>query len=300
LALTNDAAKAIRSKALGRRQRKLRRGGCHQDGASPAQFKGRVFSRAPDRAAPIPSSIEQPISISRIAAPLAAGASGAFGRDREPMSVTEQELREQMVDVMLKMGARGLNKGTSGNCSVRFGDGLLVTPSGVVPEALTPQSIVHVDQDGGVAPGALAPSSEWRMHKGILDRRPDVRAVVHCHSHYATVLACAHRPIPSVHYMVAVSGGPTIEIAPYHMFGSMELAQAVIETLDGRLACLMANHGQIALGPSLARALSIAEQVEEQAAIYWGALAIGGPKLLDGEQMAAIATAFGRYGQAKR
>jgi L-fuculose-phosphate aldolase len=216
------------------------------------------------------------------------------------MSVSEQDLREQVVDVMRKMGERGLNKGTSGNCSVRFGEGLLVTPSGIVPEALTADSIVYIDQAGETAPGALSPSSEWRMHKGILDRRPDVRAVVHCHSHYATVLACANRPIPSVHYMVAVSGGPTIEIAPYSMFGSAELAKAVTETLDGRLACLMANHGQIALGPSLARALSIAEQVEEQAAIYWGALAIGGPKLLDGEQMAAIAGAFRGYGQAKR
>ena len=216
------------------------------------------------------------------------------------MSVSEQDLREQVVDVMLKMGERGLNRGTSGNCSVRFGEGLLVTPSGIVPEALTPESIVYVDKDGQTAPGAFAPSSEWQMHKGILDRRTDVRAVVHCHSHYATVLACAHRPIPSVHYMVAVSGGPTIEIAPYHMFGSIELAEAVTETLDGRLACLMANHGQIALGPSLARALSIAEQVEEQAAIYWGALAIGGPKLLDSGQMAAISVAFGAYGQPKR
>jgi len=216
------------------------------------------------------------------------------------MAVTEQDLREQVVDVMRKMGERGLNKGTSGNCSVRFGEGLLVTPSGIVPEALTAESIVYIDKDGEVPDGSYAPSSEWQMHKGILDRRPDVRAVVHCHSHYATVLACAGRPIPSVHYMVAVSGGPTIEIAPYHMFGSAELAKGVTETLDGRLACLMANHGQIALGPSLARALSIAEQVEEQAAIYWGALAIGGPRLLDGEQMAAIAGAFRGYGQAKR
>jgi len=216
------------------------------------------------------------------------------------MSISEQNLREQVVEVMLKMGARGLNKGTSGNCSVRLGDGLLVTPSGIVPEALTAESIVYIDKDGEAPAGSFAPSSEWQMHKGILDRRPDVRAVVHCHSHYATVLACAHRSIPSVHYMVAVSGGPTIEIAPYHMFGSIELADAVTRTLDGRLACLMANHGQIALGGSLARALSVAEQVEEQAAIYWGALAIGGPKLLDQGQMEAIATAFGQYGQPKR
>ena len=216
------------------------------------------------------------------------------------MSATEQALREQLVDVMLKMAARGLNKGTSGNCSARLGDGMLITPSGVVPDALTPQSMVYVDAGGTPADGGLAPSSEWRMHKGLLDRRPDVNGVVHCHSHYATVLACAHRPIPSVHYMVAVSGGPTIEIAPYSMFGSAELAEAVIATLDGRFACLMANHGQIALAPSLARALAIAEQVEEQAAIHWGTLAIGGPQLLSGGQMDDIAKAFRGYGQPKR
>jgi len=216
------------------------------------------------------------------------------------MSVTEHALREQLVDVMLKMAARGLNKGTSGNCSVRCGEGMLITPSGVVPEALTPQSMVYIDAAGAAAGGGLAPSSEWRMHKGLLDRRPDAHGVVHCHSHYATVLACAHKPIPSVHYMVAVSGGPTIAVAPYHPFGSAALAEAVIETLGGRFACLMANHGQIALAPTLARALSIAEQVEEQAGVYWGTLAIGGPTLLTGAQMSDIATAFGSYGQPRR
>jgi L-fuculose-phosphate aldolase len=216
------------------------------------------------------------------------------------MSASELQLREQVVDVMMKMASRGLNKGTSGNCSVRCRDGMLITPSGVIPEALTPQNIVHVDAQGQAEPGALAPSSEWRMHKGILDRRPDAQGVVHCHSHYATVLACANRPIPSVHYMVGVSGGPTIEVAPYHMFGSTELAEAVIETLDGRFACLMANHGQIALAHTLARALAIAEQVEEQAGVYWGTLVIGGPRLLNTQQMDDIALAFRKYGQPKR
>jgi len=216
------------------------------------------------------------------------------------MAFTETELREQIVDVMMKMASRGLNKGTSGNCSARCGEGMLVTPTGVVPEALTPDNIVYIDAAGEAAPGALAPSSEWRMHKGILDRRPDAGGVVHCHSHYATVLACAHRPIPSVHYMVAVSGGPTIEVAPYEMFGSLALAEGVTETLDGRFACLMANHGQIALAPTLGRALAIAEQVEEQAGVYWGTLAIGGPKLLSPGQMDDITVAFRKYGQPKR
>jgi L-fuculose-phosphate aldolase len=214
--------------------------------------------------------------------------------------MSEADLRAQVVDAMIKMGAGGLNKGTSGNVSVRCGEGLLITPTGVVPEALTPESIVYLDASGEATPGQLAPSSEWRMHKGILDRRPDVNGVVHCHSHYATVLACANRPIPSVHYMVAVSGGPTIDVAPYFVFGSEELAQGVIETLDGRLACLMANHGQIAIAHSLPRALAIAEQVEEQASVYWGTLMIGGPRLLDADQMAVIGERFRGYGQPRR
>jgi L-fuculose-phosphate aldolase len=214
--------------------------------------------------------------------------------------MSEADLRAQVVDAMIKMGAGGLNKGTSGNVSVRCGEGLLITPTGVVPEALTPESIVYLDASGEATPGQLAPSSEWRMHKGILDRRPDVNGVVHCHSHYATVLACANRPIPSVHYMVAVSGGPTIDVAPYFVFGSEELAQGVIETLAGRLACLMANHGQIAIAHSLPRALAIAEQVEEQASVYWGTLMIGGPRLLDADQMAVIGERFRGYGQPRR
>jgi len=216
------------------------------------------------------------------------------------MPISETELRQQLVDVMSKMAARGLNKGTSGNCSVRHGEGMLITPTGVVPEALTPESMVYVDAGGGVDPKGLAPSSEWRMHKGLLDQRPDVNGVVHCHSHYATVLACAGRPIPSVHYMVGVSGGPTIEIAPYDMFGTRALADGVVATLHGRFACLMANHGQIALGPTLARALAIAEQVEEPAAVYWGTLAIGGPQLLSPQQMTDIQAAFRTYGQPRR
>ncbi len=214
------------------------------------------------------------------------------------MSASEWTLRTQLVEVMMKMAARGLNKGTSGNCSVRSGEGLLITPSGVVPEALTPESMVYIDATGAPS-GTLAPSSEWRMHKGILDRRPEVNGVVHCHSHYATVLACAHLAIPSVHYMVAVSGGPTIALAPYRMFGSKELADAVIETVDGRFACLMANHGQIAMAQTLARALAIAEEVEEQAGVYWATLAIGGPKLLTPEQMQDIKGAFRTYGQPR-
>jgi len=212
---------------------------------------------------------------------------------------TEGEAREALVRTMRAMDSRRLNRGTSGNVSMRWGDGLLITPTGVVPDALTPESIVLLDMEGQAAPGALKPSSEWRMHAGIMARRSDVRAVVHCHARYATILACAGRPIPAVHYMVGVSGGPGVPLAPYEPFGSDALAQVVAETLEGRAACLMANHGLIAVSSSLSRALAIAEEIEEQAAIYWGTLAIGGPNLLSEAQMADVLERFGGYGQKR-
>ncbi len=211
----------------------------------------------------------------------------------------ETRLRGRMVEVMRAMEARGLNRGTSGNVSARLGEGMLVSPSGVPPERLTPDAMVFIGADDSVAPGQLKPSSEWRMHMQILRRRPDVGGVVHCHSRHATILACAGREIPAVHYMVGVSGGATVPVAPYATFGSAELADAVVDALQGRYAALMANHGQITVAPSLNAALLIAEEIEEQAAVYWGCLAIGGPNLLSDEQMDEILTRFKSYGQSR-
>jgi L-fuculose-phosphate aldolase len=213
--------------------------------------------------------------------------------------VDEGALRQHMAEVMRAMDDKGLNRGTSGNVSARCGEAMLVTPSGVPASRLTAEHMVLVQPDGSVAQGALKPSSEWRMHQGLLDRRPDVGAVVHCHSRHATILACANRPIPAVHYMVAVSGGTSVPVAPYATFGSAELAEAVVETLDGRYAALMANHGQIVVAPNLDFALAIAEEIEEQAAVYWGTLAIGGPTLLADEEMGQILQRFKSYGQRR-
>jgi len=213
------------------------------------------------------------------------------------MPMTEDQLRGRMAEVMKAMDARGLNRGTSGNVSARCGEAMLVTPSGVPPERLTGDQMVLVQPDGSTAEGGLRPSSEWRMHQQILNRRPDANAVVHCHSRHATILACAGREIPSVHYMVAVGGGSSVPVAPYATFGSGELAEAVVDTLDGRAAALMANHGQIVVARNLDAALAIAEEVEEQAAVYWGTLAIGGPKLLSEDEMNLILQRFRSYGQ---
>ncbi len=213
------------------------------------------------------------------------------------MALDEGALRRRMVEVMQAMDERGLNRGTSGNVSARCGEAMLVTPSGIPAGRLAPEQMVLIQPDGTTAEGALKPSSEWRMHQGILDRRTDVGAVVHCHSRHATILACAGKPIPAVHYMVAVSGGTSVPVAPYATFGSPELAAAVVEALDGRYATLMANHGQIVAAPNLDYALAIAEEIEEQAAVYWGTLAIGGPTLLAEAEMTAILQRFKSYGQ---
>jgi len=215
------------------------------------------------------------------------------------MTTTEATLRHDIVAAMQAMEARGLNRGTSGNVSARFGEGMLITPSGIPAAALTPDQVVLMPTDREPEQSALRPSSEWRMHGGLYEARPDCQAVVHCHSRHATILACAGRTIPALHYMVGVSGKSVVPLAPYASFGSSELAAGVAEAMDGGFACLMANHGQIAIGRTLARALAIAEQMEEQAAIYWGTLVIGGPTLLDDDQMADIFRRFKDYGQKR-
>ncbi len=211
----------------------------------------------------------------------------------------ETDIRRRMVQVMQAMDERGLNRGTSGNVSARCGPAMLVTPSGIPARRLEPEQMVLVAADGSTPDGALKPSSEWHMHQRLLQRRPDMAAVVHCHSRHATILACAHREIPALHYMVAVGGGSSVPLAPYATFGSSELADAVVEALDGRFAALMANHGQVVVGRSLEAALAIAEEVEEQAAVYWGTLAIGGPTLLSEDEMTTVMDQFKTYGQRR-
>ncbi len=211
----------------------------------------------------------------------------------------EPQAREALVAIMRQMHASGLNRGTSGNASVRVAGGLLVTPSGVPPAALTPAGMVFVDAAGTPAAGGLRASTEFRMHHGILHARPDAHAVVHCHSRYATILACCNRPIEPIHYMVLVARSRGVPVAPYATFGTAALADAAVATMAGGLACLLANHGQIAIGGSLQEALSIAEEVEEQAAVMHGALLLGGGRILDDAQLDAAAARFADYGQGR-
>lgn len=209
----------------------------------------------------------------------------------------EATLRQEIIDTALAMAGEGLSPGTSGNVSARFGEGLLITPTGMAYDALAPDDIVFVDAKGKFYPGGRKPSSEWRFHLAAYDARADARAVVHTHSLNATALACARKPIPAFHYMVAVAGGSDIPLAGYATFGTRKLAKHVARALKNRKACLMANHGQIACGANLAEALNLAREVETLAAQYVTALQAGKPKLLGNAEMKKVLKRFATYGQ---
>ena len=174
---------------------------------------------------------------------------------------------------------------------------MLITPSGMAYDVISPADVVFVAGDGAVAKGARKPSSEWRFHLAAYAARADKQAIVHTHSLHATVLACAHRPIPAFHYMVAVAGGSDIPCVPYATFGTAQLSAFVAEGLAKRDACLMANHGQIALGDNLAAALELAEHVEVLAEQYYKVLTLGKAHILDAAEMAVVLDKFKSYGQ---
>lgn len=211
---------------------------------------------------------------------------------------SEVALRREVIETALEMSRSGLSPGRSGNVSCRFRDGMLITPSGMAYDALEPDDIVAVDADGGVARGQRSPSSEWRFHLSAYAARLDRSAVVHTHSLHATVLACAHRPIPALHYMVAVAGGLDIPCVPYATFGTQELSEFVASGLAERDACLMANHGQIAIGRDLSTALELAHEVEVLSEQYVKLLSLGvEPILLGDAEMAEVLDRFKSYGQ---
>jgi L-fuculose-phosphate aldolase len=210
----------------------------------------------------------------------------------------EEQVRAEVVATARAMSASGLSPGRSGNVSARFSDGMLITPSGLAYDLMESADIVFVDGDGSVDSGQRAPSTEWHFHLAAYRARPDLHALVHTHSLHATVLACAGRNIPAFHYMVAVAGGSDIPLVPYATFGTAQLAEYVAAGLASRKACLMANHGQVALGTSLAAALELAHEVEVLAEQYLKVLMLGPAKLLPDEEMAIVLEKFKSYGRA--
>lgn len=216
----------------------------------------------------------------------------------EKLPLAEEQVRADVVATARAMSASGLSPGRSGNVSARFSEGMLITPSGLAYDAMEAGDIVFVDGNGFVAPGQRAPSTEWHFHLAAYRARPDMNALVHTHSLHATVLACAGRSIPAFHYMVACAGGSDIPLVPYATFGTAELAEYVAAGLASRKACLMAHHGQVAMGTSLDAAHELAHEVEVLAEQYLKVLALGPAKLLPDEEMAVVLEKFKTYGRA--
>ena len=214
------------------------------------------------------------------------------------MDPRELELRRAIIAAAREMNAIGLNQGTSGNISARWQDRMLITPSAVPYDALEPEALASlpVEGDYGSFEGPLPPSTEWRFHLDITRARPEVGAIVHAHSTYATTLACCRKAIPACHYMIAASGGPTIRCSDYATYGTKELSVAALAALADRSCCLLANHVMIATGANLAKAMWLAVELETIARQYYLALAIGGPVILPDAEIAQVKERFKGYG----
>jgi L-fuculose-phosphate aldolase len=212
------------------------------------------------------------------------------------MTPGERGLRVRIIEAARRMNASGINQGRSGNVSARIEGGFLVTPTGVPYESLNLADLVFMRRDGQ-REGTYTPSSEWRLHRDIYERHPEVGAVVHTHSPYATAIACLRKPIPAFHYEIAFVGGNDIRCAEYATFGTQELSDHALAALQGRRACLLANHGVAALGSDVDDAFSMADKVEMLARLYWQALQVGEPVILDDAEMARVLDKFRTYGR---
>ena len=211
--------------------------------------------------------------------------------------MTETEQRLALVAAVQRLDALGLNRGSTGNVSLRSGEGMLITPTGMGADGLGAQDLVWVGWDGAVQ-GPWRPSSEWHFHQAAYRVRSDLHAVVHTHSTHAAALACLRRPLPAFHYMVAVAGGDSVPLVPYFTFGTEALSQAVGLALADRDACLLANHGLVAAGPTLVQAMKVAHEIESLCEVYLKALAVGEPALLGEADMTAVIDKFRSYGRA--
>ena len=210
------------------------------------------------------------------------------------------DLRQQLIAAARGMEPARLNRGTSGNLSVRTVEngaaGFLITPSGMPYATLNPEDIVFMHHDGRPA-GLREPSSEWRIHRDIYAARPEAQAILHAHSPFATSLACLRRAIPPFHYMIARFGGDTLRCADYATFGTQALSEAALRAMENRSACLLANHGMLLHGKDLKQALDMGIELEALCEQYWRACQLGQPVVLDAEEMRTVLDKFGSYGQ---
>ena len=213
------------------------------------------------------------------------------------MTANKQKIRQEIIATARKFSSYQLSFGCSGNVSARSSTGFLITPSGIGYDDLVPGDINEIDWQGKLTGGRMRPSTEWQLHHTLYLKRPDINAVVHVHSTYATAVACTRKAIPAFHYMVTKLGGNSIPCAEYATFGSVALAENVAEALGNHMACLLANHGQVCVGTDLATALHYAGEVENLAKQYCISMALGDVVLLDEKEMQINREKFKTYGK---
>ncbi|EGO96750.1 MULTISPECIES: class II aldolase/adducin family protein [Acidiphilium] len=208
------------------------------------------------------------------------------------------DLRKSLVDACRRMNALGINQGTSGNISIRSGNTMLISPSATPYDQMQPETVATMAVDGeyGAWDGPLRPSTEWRFHLDIMRARPEVNAIVHTHATFATILAIARKDIPACHYMIAAFGGYDVRCAPYATFGTKDLSNHAIAALEGRMGCLLANHGMIVLGENLDKAMWRAIELETIARQYYHALLLGNPYILSNTNIDDTLAKFADYG----
>ena len=213
--------------------------------------------------------------------------------------MTQDKLKicKEIIRTCIEMESRGINQGTSGNLSIKYKNGFLITPSSVPYTEMRPEDIVEMNWNGEFV--GKQPSSEWRFHRDILKNRNDINVVLHCHSINATSLSCHNKDIPAFHYIVGLAGGNNIRCAKYATFGSQELANYALIAIKDRLACLLGHHGMICLGKTFKQALMLGCEVEAMAKMYIKALSIGNTDVLSNEEMDKVVKRMERMSYGK-
>lgn len=212
------------------------------------------------------------------------------------MDMTSQDPRQSLIDASLDAETQRINTGTTGNMSIRIDGGMLITPTGIPPKKLTPEAIVPMDFDGNWS-GDIKPSSEWALHAAIYKARPEVQAVVHAHPDHCVALSCARLGLPAFHYMIAGFGGDDVRCSRYATFGSPELAEFTVEAMDNRTACLLANHGMVAVGATLSEAYGRTLKLETLARQYMLCRSFAEPVLLSENDLVDVKQRYKTYGR---
>ncbi len=208
-----------------------------------------------------------------------------------------EALRKEIIETAIAFNETGLSIGASGNLSARTDKGYLITPTCLAYQELKPEDLIEMNLQGEQLSGDLKPSSEWRFHQDVFIARSDNNAIIHVHSPYATSISCTRQSIPAFHYMIAIAGGDNIRCADYATFGTEALSKNAVKALADRKACLLANHGMLALGENILSAFKLAQEIENLAKQYWLSQQLGDPVILDGAEMKLVLEKFKTYGK---